>query len=246
MTTASKQPANEPEKESTSSILSDLKGTGANESPAMPDLGGVNPSSPKSKYKVHSQTLVISLVLVASGAALYTMRKKGMEGGVNFNPPKIIYDMDKTSQGGTDVDQRRVLSDLARSQSPPNVLLDKIQKNPFQLDAASGVPQAGASLDPADAARTRDRQAAEQRETQIRTALASVEVGAIMAGNVPLARINGKIVREGEVVADIFMVKEIHDRSVDLEVDGKIHTVNMSESTGGGGPKPRPPMAPRR
>lgn len=227
----------EPDRDAGASILSDLKGSA--EAPVMPDLGGVNPAATKSKFKVHSQTLVISLVLVASGAALYTMRKQGMGSGVNFNPPKIDYKLDNVKRSASDAQQQRLLDDLARSQNPNQVAAEKIQKNPFQLDATSAVAKGAPGSNDPDAAR---RNAENQRLQQQAMALASIEVNAIMAGNIPLARINGKIVREGDVVADMFTVKVIHDRSVELECDGRIHAVNMSESASGPNkPRSQPP-----
>lgn len=229
----------EPEREGAASILSDLKGTG--DGPAVADLGGVNPTSAKSKLKVHSQTLVIALVLAASGAALYTMRKQGMGAGVNFNPPKIDYQVDKVKRTASDAQQQRVLEDLARSQSPPQVPAEKIQKNPFQLDSTGGVTKPSTAMVDPDA---QSRNLAQQRQQQLTSALTSIEVNAIMAGPVPLARINGKIVREGDSVGEFFTVRVIHDRSVELEADGKVFAVSMSESAGGGG-RPRS-SAPRR
>ena len=238
MTTGHEPP---PERENTASILADLKGA-AGETQAMPDLGAGASTSRASKLKVHSQTLVIALVLLASGGALYMMRKQGMGSGVDFNPPRLDYDIDKASKGPSDAQQREILSALARSQDPSQVHAEKIEKNPFELDASATVMHGETITDPAEKQRQAQLMQAQVRQQQLTAALAGVEVGAIMAGNIPLARINGKIVREGEMVADLFMVKEIHDRSVDLEADGKTFTVNMSENAGG----PRPPMSPPR
>jgi hypothetical protein len=245
---STKQPAQapgEPEQSGTSSILSDLKGGPANDAPVMPDLGAAG-GAKKSKYKVHSQTLVISLVLVASGAALYVMRRQGMGAGVNFNPPKIEYTVDNGKRMASDAQQRKVLGDLERSQSGFQTPVEKIQKNPFQLDSGSAVAHSN-DMDPALAKSNALRAEQERQKQQMAVALASVEVNAIMAGSTPLARINGRVVREGDMVADLFMVKAIHDRSVDLEAaDGSIHTVSMSEGApAGGGGRPRPPV-PRR
>ncbi len=235
--TSKPPPSTTPEvdRDPTSSILSDLKGTG--EAPAMPDLGGVNPAAKQSKYKVHSQTLVIALVLAASGAALYTMRKQGMGSGVNFNPPKIDYQVDHVKRSASDAQQAKLLDDLARSQNPGQIPAEKIQKNPFQLDSAAAVAHQTNTIDPEAAGRN----ALAMREQQIKTALASVEVNAIMAGPVPLARVNGRIVREGDTVAEVFTVKTILDRSVELEADAKTYAVNMSETAAAHKPRPLPP-----
>jgi hypothetical protein len=235
------------EKEGPASILTDLQGTGAaEETPVMPDLGGIGTTSTKSKYKVHTQTLVIALVLLASGGALYLMRKQGMGAGIKFTPPKIDYDMEKASRPADDQHAKQVLDDLESSQNPANLPSEKIQKNPFQLDPHAATVTGAAPGDPDLIRQAQEAAKQAQRQKDIQAALASIEVNAIMEGQVPLARINGKIVREGEMVAEFFKVKEIHDRSVDLEADGKLYSVNMAENTGGGGPpKPRQP-APKK
>lgn len=231
--------APETEQDGTASILSDLKSGG--EQSVMPDLGGVNPSTPASKFKVHSQTLVIALVLAASGAALYMMRKQGMGAGIRFDPPKIDYNMNKIATPADEKHTQEVLHDLERSQEPTEAMVDKIQKNPFQLDT-HGTTEAVSAVDPAALNKARAAAEALDRENAVKTALASVQVDAIMIGPVSLARINGKIIREGDVVADIFKLKSIQDRSVDLEANGKLYTVNITENVGG---KPRP-QSPRR
>jgi hypothetical protein len=225
---SSKNPAPQATEESgdNRSILTDLRAGG--EQSVMPDLGGVNPSAPKSKFKVHSQTLVIALVLAASGASLYTMRKQGMGSGIDFKNVKVDYDVDKKGPATNDAQQQRVLAELARSQNPPQVAMEKIQKNPFQLDPQTGVPQALPAIDPAALGRALREKEIEERQTAIRNAVTSVEV------------INGKMTREGDIIAEVLKVKTIHDRSVDLEADGKVYTVNMSENAQGKGrPMPR-------
>lgn len=227
----------EPDQDRT--ILTDLRGGG--EQSVMPDLGGVNPSSPKSKYKVHSQTLVIALVLAASGASLYMMRKQGMGSGIVFKNIKFdYYDVEKKGRPANEAQEQRILAELARSQDPPQVLLEKIQKNPFQLDTQTGVAQPSTPIDPAALGRALMAKEAEERALAIRNAVTSVEVNSILEGPVPLARINGKIVREGDAIGEVLKVAAIHDRSVDVEADGKIYTVNMSENASAKGrPLPR-------
>lgn len=237
---SSKPPANAaPDAGDDRSILSDLKSGG--EQSVMPDLGGVNPSASKSKYKVHSQTLVIALVLAASGASLYTMRKQGMGSGIIFTKIKVDYDVDKKGRPANEAQEQRILSDLERSQSPPQALLEKIQKNPFQLDQQTVGGHASApSIDPLALGKAlREKELAERAEL-IRNAVTAIEVNSIMDGPVPLARINGKIAREGDAIGEFLTLKAIHDRSVDVEADGKVFTINMSENNSGKGRPPSP------
>lgn len=218
------------------SILTDLKGSG--EAPVMPDLGGVGATPAKSKYKVHSQTLVIALVLAASGAALYTMRKQGMGSGIQFSNIKVDYDMDKKGRPINDAQERRVLSDLERLQNPSQSAQEKIQKNPFQLDSTSAVAQQ--SVDPAAVSAAMLKAQQEERARTIADAIAKLEVTSILEGKMPVARINGKSVREGDMITELLKLAAIHDRSVDVEADGKLYTVNMLENAPGKGRPPAP------
>ncbi len=236
---SSNNPVTPPPEESGSerSILTTLQGGG--EQSVMPDLGGVNPSTVKSKFKVHSQTLVIALVLAASGASLYTMRKQGMGSGMVFKNIKVEYDIEK-GRPVNDAQQQRILGELARSQENPQVPLEKIPKNPFQLDSAGPATTTGAPIDQAALSEALRRQHDAEREQAIRTAIAGLDVGSIMQGPTPLARINGRIVREGDSVSEVLKVKAIHDRAVEFEADGKLFVVNMSENTTGKGRGPLP------
>jgi hypothetical protein len=208
----------------TGSILSDLRASG--DGPAEgPDLGSLAARPTK---RVSLQTIIIAMVLVASGGALYLMRKQGMNSGMHFDGTvKIDTDLAKVKPIAHTPAQQRMLEELAQIQDRLPAPAEKIQKNPFRLDARvtpDGNP-APSIIDNTSA---------------IHAALASLTLNGIMQGPVPLARINGETVRVGDVVEKWFVVGQIHDRSVDLIAEGSTYTLSMGESVPAGGRRPRP------
>lgn len=202
-------------------ILTDLRSAGGGGGAQnLGDLG----STAKPSRRVSMQTLVLALVLVASGASLYMMRKQGMQGGLKFNKVTVAPEIEKVS-AATSAAEVRILADLARSSMPATSDAERLQKNPFLLDTPAATPTAAAV--PVAQKLNDDRQA------MIREKLAGVRLNGVMQGPVPLARINERLMRVGDLVEDIFLVAQIHDRSVDLIADGQTFTINMGEGVSG-------------
>lgn len=201
-------------------ILTDLRSAGGGGAQTLGDLG----SSSKPARRISMQTLVLALVLVASGASLYMMRKQGMQGGLKFNKVTVAPEIEKVS-AATSAAEVRILADLARSSMPATSDAERLQKNPFLLDTPAAAPTAAAV--PVAQKLNDDRQA------MIREKLAGVRLNGVMQGPVPLARINERLMRVGDLVEDIFLVAQIHDRSVDLIADGQTFTINMGEGVSG-------------
>ncbi len=232
-----------------SSILSDLRG-GAAEGAALVDAA---PSLGVGKVSV--QTLIVVLVVTASVGILFMMRRQAMGAGINLNVAKIDYPLDKAPPAAS-VEQTRLLSELSRSTSPPQVPPERLQKNPFQLvslASADALPEP-TGPDAAAMAAAQARAAREERLRQVRTALDNVRVAGVMQGRVPLARINGRTVRVGDQVGEFFTVVEIKERSVVLQAEDAVHEVQMGDPAMGDDelydPRPRapgrPPAAPAR
>lgn len=220
------------------SLLTELRGGGseAASSDAVPAI-------PSRRLKIPPQTLVVGLVVIVSIAAIYGMRKRGMNSGFTFQTPKIDFDTKQVSLDAAH--QARILKDLAASAHIPKTTADHLDKNPFQLEGAPAL-EAG---DDGSAARLADErrraESAKEREEQIQQALGTLELNGVMGGPIPLARISGRTVKVGDTVADVFIVAQVHDRSVDLLADGKIFTIAMPEGIQskdprrGGGASPR-------
>jgi hypothetical protein len=196
-------------------IMHDLQGT-ADGGATLTDLG---PLSAKPRRKVNIQTLVVGLVLVVSALAIYTMRKRGMDGGMRFKSIPMASEIDKV-KGNTHGSEAEILRELARigTQLPQDD--QPLQKNPFLLDEPA---------DTASAAPQRDTNA--ERQAMIRDKLGAIKLNSVLDGSHPVARINDRMVKVGDMVDDIFLVAQIHDRTVDFIVDGRTYTLSMGEGT---------------
>lgn len=182
--------------------------------------GGGTPSVWR-RYRARSRMFVVVLVVVASVASLLGMRRYGMSSGVRFEPVKLDYEPPRTAPEDAKR-QQEVLAELARSASPDDALPVPLLKNPFRMPLAATSAWGGEAVAAA-------RQPT--REEELRTRLAQLTLGGVMQGPVPLARINGRTVREGEMVDDTFEVVRINERSVDLRAEGRTFTLRMSETT---------------
>lgn len=204
-------------------ILTDLRATG-DSSVAVPEPA---PSAPR--RKVNPQTLVLALVLTASGAALYMMRRTGMRGGLTFQKTLDAQDLDKV-RGKSSAEERRILADLARSTAIADAPAEKIDKNPFILVGDEVKPLSGPDPEADARARAeRERAEREKQDEQIKTRLADIHLTSVMEGPTPVAYVNGGLVKVGDIVEDYFTVAQIHDRSIELLAGGRTYTIQMSD-----------------
>ena len=51
----------------------------------------------------------------------------------------------------------------------------------------------------------------------------------MIGGSNPVARISGQAVRVGDTVAEVFTVKAIHGRAVDLDYEGETFTLSLDD-----------------
>lgn len=207
----------------TSSVLAQMRGGGD-------DVAGPAPVAPTPGRGARVQTIVTVLVLAASAAALYAMRRQGMAAGVSFDKvPEVEYNLDPVATQPTPA-QMRILADLERSSELARVTAEKLPKNPFVLDAGAAATNDGPDLATQEARRLAELERERlEREAKFAAALAGLELHGVMEGRVPLARINGATVRMGETVAELFTVVAIYGRSVDLEADGRVYTLTVGE-----------------
>jgi hypothetical protein len=221
-------PAGAPDAAVGASLLTEMRGGGGAGGP-----DGVISAPPR---RISAQLFVIVLVLVVSAAALYLMRRQGMGAGMTFQQVKIDQELGELARPA-DPKHTRILADLALSGAPPAVFTEDLDKNPFVLDAAPSAEDVMPLADPDDEARRlaeltkRNR---EQRDLAIAQALEGIQLHGVMAGRVPLARVNGETVQVGDRIGEYFTVAAIHGRSIDLEADGRVYAVEMSD----GSPRP--------
>ena len=95
---------------------------------------------------------------------------------------------------------------------------------PTTTAAPSGDPNAASR-----AAADRARRDAETKHGKVQASLSTMKVNGIIGGSNPVARISGEAVRVGDTVGEIFTVKAIHGRGVDLEHEGVTYTLNMDD-----------------
>lgn len=220
-------------------LLAELRGAGGGG-----DLPAADSAAPKRRRRLHTQTLVLALVLSASVASLYTMRKQGMGAGLKFMPVGTL-DYKAEQLKPEDVRaQQRVMAELARSVSPDSFHDEPLRKNPFKLDAPANIPKALPGEVQIDA----EQAAKLKRAQEIQDSFRQLNLNGVMQGPVPLARINGRTVKESDTIDNIFMVVSIHERSVDLMADEQLYTLQMSDTSIPGSKKPgmNQPNMPRR
>lgn len=217
------------------SLLADLRGSGAVEGPSdAPALPG------RVRRPFPTQHLVTLLVVVAGGGALVAMRQYGMGAGMKFDKAAKVDFVETVSMKRTP-EQERILTDLQRgvTAAPPQAA--DIQKNPFKLVQGQAPAIEAVGPDPdADAKRTAEER--KRRESEINSALAAVTLNGVMGGAVPLARVNGEIVRVGDKVSNLFIVAAIQGRSILLTADGQAFIVEMSQEPD---QRPQPKIRPR-
>lgn len=170
---------------------------------------------------INSQAIVVAVVLVVSIGSLMFMRSTGMGAKTTIKAVKLDYEPPSAAQAA---EQARILAELERSLAPLNVTASTVQKNPFTMKEDAKPVDAAAPQD--DSGRN-----AREREAMIKNALAQVTLNGVMDGPVPLARVNGRTVRVGDTVAEVFIVGEIHDRAIDLLVDNMTFTVSMGDGS---------------
>ena len=220
------QPLENAQGEGPPNIMAELRSSGETGF-APPDLSGAT----RPRKRVDVQTLVVALTIIASAACLYMMRQQGKGAGFTFQIVKI--DLEPEKAAVVNPHHERIMADLVRSTQVP-IAVEKLDKNPFKL---ASVAAPSPTAPDAPAAPPVDREAEE-----IARALAGVHVAAIMQGRVPIARINGQLVKVGDRVEGKLLVAQINERSVEFLAAGKRHTVNMGDP----GSRPQRPMMPQR
>lgn len=201
-----------------SNLLAELRG-GASEASEIPVTG------PRMK-RPKTANIVIGVVVVVSIGVIYGMRLHGMGLGMTLaidKLPAIDYDLER--RGTADRDQQRILRQL-KNLRPVQNQNESIDKNPFRL-TESKPTEVAPIRNPVDPDAERRVQEALQQ-----TAFGSLELQAVMNGRIPIAKINNRIVKVGDTIKvnDIqFTVKGIHDRTVELELDGKVFALSMSD-----------------
>lgn|GEM_PF-928412 len=182
------------------------------------------------KSKISHAAIFFLVLIVVGGVLLMVMRRIGinpMSAIAKMQEPEI--DLTKNAKGS--VDHNKVLRDLSESAVKGQVPIGQVQKNPFEILEVSSVKEE----DPDKKARLeeeRRRKEAAARKQRLEATLGTLKIHSIINGSTPVARINDTAVRVGDVIDEIFTVKAISGRSVELECDGQSWTLSLDEDKG--------------
>ena len=224
MTPSTPKPAAPPESAAeASNLLAELRGGSGG------TTGSEIPIAAPRMKRPRTANIVIGVVIVASIGVIYGMRLHGMGLGMTLALDKMpIIDYDLERRQGNDKDQARILKQL-KNLEPVQNEHESIAKNPFRLTESQPTEVAPIRnpVDP-DAAR-------KVQEAMQQTAFGTLELQAVMNGRIPIAKVNNRIVKVGDKIKvnEVeFTVKGIHDRTVELDLDGKLYALSMHDPAG--------------
>ena len=183
------------------------------------------------KRKVSTQAIALGLLLALGGGMIYAMRLLGI-GPLTTLAKTVLPDYDLTKPSARAADHQKILQDLAANHAASQVPADEVQKNPFRMADVVAPTTTVSTGDPNAAGRAaadRARRDAESKHGKVQAALSSLKVNGIIGGSNPVARISGEAVRVGDTVGEIFTVKAIHGRGVELEHDGVSYELSMDD-----------------
>ncbi len=219
-----------PEDQQAGGLMVGGRGDDENKPLASPFTGGLGgedsaaAASPQ-RSRLISGALVLALVLMIAGGALFMMRKFALTGGLRFVDVKIDYPMDGGARV-TDEKHLRIMRDLSASDEVVQVPLKDLARNPFVL---GGSEEAEALPDPTFDAVDPEWAKREQRRRDIENTLSALQLNGVITGAQPIARISGRAYRVGDVVADLFVLTAIHGRDVELQADGKTYHISLGQ-----------------
>ncbi len=166
---------------------------------------------------------VITLVVVmgVAGAGLWAMRK--MATGIaiaQLKLPEIDYPLEGEGAAVVNPQRDALLEDLNSSSQFPQVPLEQVQMNPFEL---KGVPKADEVVQQqiGETEAQRRTRLAKERLTELEVEAAGLRLNSIMGGATPMAVINGEVLSVGETIRS-YQVVSIKGRTVVLEAHDEL------------------------
>ncbi len=198
--------------------------------PALPGGDGLGSINVATKKWTPTQPLVLALVVVVSASALFAMRSIGVKHAIAFDSNNKI-EFDSQQDAAFQAQYDRVMGELSSVNNPLDIALIDFGRSPFALaymkEAVAAGPQ---PILPTNMGPTPEQRLAleqSRRREFIAGEVSKVIVQSVMAGRVPLARVNDEVVRMGDTIAEIFKVVDIEGRSVTLEAEGQRFTLSM-------------------
>ncbi len=184
--------------------------------------------SPVTK-KSNASIIILAVVVLVAGGALYAMRHIGMTGLPEFDDEVTIdYPLERSDKKFEE-DYRTLLANLRTSDEVVQVPLTEVVMNPFTW---KGEAQEVPTSPNANTQNTRELEMSrvrDQRSREISFTLGRIRFTGVMGGRVKSATINGQLVRVGDTVADFLRVTEIGDREIKLVALPFEHTLASGE-----------------
>lgn len=181
-------------------------------------------SAGKSK-RINSYNIIFMAMITSSVLVIVSMRL--------LNKPIATAEASETiSYDRPDVDpkrqaaQERMLASLQNTQTNLNVDPKTLGYSPMltrerKIDPVTAAPVAKA-IDPVEKKR-------QEMLAQRKTAFEKLELSGTTLGRVPVARINGELFKIGDKIGDIFIIKAITQRTVELTHEGATLTLEQHE-----------------
>jgi len=210
-----------------STLSNEGQGRSEHATSSLAGVGADLPTGQSEQRRSNTGALLLVLVVVIAAATLYAMRRFGLGGELNLLELKIDYPVEQRENFAVENEsQERILEQLQQGVETVQIPLKEVKKNPFEFTFLT--PQPAAEPEPVQRVSDEERRRRE-RERRIEQTLEQLELDSIVGGPVPMARISGELVRQGDTVAELFTVRRIMGRSVELEVDGEIHVLAMGQ-----------------
>jgi hypothetical protein len=206
----------------------------------MPGMEG-DANAPR-KVKVNAQAVVLVIILGVSAAALASMRHIGIKSGIDFNNGSKTPVQPAAAQDEPEKAARydRIMKDLQQLQTPLDIALGELAKIPALIPTDQKVAKPFEEIRPTGPSDEDNKKSSDMaRIAASREAAKKLELQSVMGGKVPLARIDGKFYRIGDLVNEKFIVRAIDHRSVVVEANGETFEVEMKVGKAGSSPKKR-------
>lgn len=190
--------------------------------------------------KLNQGVVLLVIVLVVAGGALYAMRKGGsasIDTSINDVELKIeaaLAQVGLVHANGDDpqaaivalaANTDLVIARFTADPSAQQVPIDQVQKNPFVMAGAARADEPRSNL--VESTSLEDRQR-ERRLAELRTELSGLQLQTVMNGRSPMAVISGRVVRERDTIGS-FVVVTIEPRTVSLTAEGNSYQLTMEE-----------------
>ncbi|MEN0019402.1 MAG: hypothetical protein AAF747_00805 [Planctomycetota bacterium] len=225
--------------------MNDLGGTQNDQQhsgvPLLADFAAEADLTAAPKKQVPRRVVVGGLVLVGAAVGIGAMRLFGV--GASSVLAAITVDY-TPSDGSIQPVPEGVMEELDRSRVALQVPADSLTRDPFLLEAPEVTPDEPLVDDGSRAARLAaerarreaqereqlEREAREQRFADARAAVDSMTLQGVMGGPIPLARIDGSIVRIGDEPTAGVRCVAISGRTVTFEFEGQRFSISMGDN----------------